>query len=76
MVCPTTAFATWDSMNWCVVLSFIRCGDNETVREVVAQWVTGSAVPFVKKIVRGGSPISTIDAANPEGGVWVWTGQG
>ena len=23
MVCPTTAFAAWDSMNLCVVLSFI-----------------------------------------------------
>ena len=23
MVCPTTAFATWDSTNLCVVLSFI-----------------------------------------------------
>ena len=31
----------------------VRCGDNETVREVVAQWVTGSAAPFMKKIVRG-----------------------
>ena len=24
MVCPTTAFAAWDSMNLCVVLSFIK----------------------------------------------------
>ena len=31
----------------------MRCGDDETVREVVAQQVTGSAAPFVKKIVRG-----------------------
>ena len=31
----------------------VRCGDDETVREVVAQRVTGSAAPFVKKIVRG-----------------------
>ena len=31
----------------------VRCGDDETVREVVVQWVTGSAAPFVKKIVRG-----------------------
>ena len=26
MVCPTTAFATWDSTNSCVVLSFIVPG--------------------------------------------------
>ena len=31
----------------------VRCGDDETVREVVVQRVTGSAAPFVKKIVRG-----------------------
>ena len=31
----------------------VRCGDNETVREVVVQQVTGSAAPFMKKIVRG-----------------------
>ena len=26
MVCPTTAFAAWDSTNSCVVLSFIEVG--------------------------------------------------
>ena len=26
MVCPTTAFAAWDSTNLCVVLSFIGLG--------------------------------------------------
>ena len=33
MVCPTMAFATWDSTNLCVVLSFIVRGEGFLCRE-------------------------------------------
>ena len=41
-----------DVIQW-VMEVLVRCGDDDMVREVVAQRVVGSAAPFVKKIVRG-----------------------
>ena len=43
MVCPTTAFAAWDSMNLCVVLSFIA--------RAVAANLTGPAAAVAQRAI-------------------------
>ena len=48
MVCPTTAFATWDSTDLCVVLSFIGCDKKSKKRRRAKKFIV---VTHFQKVV-------------------------